>query len=121
MIPAILVVFGLSFGIYRQMTSPKNLFVDTYGEMRSLLRQIEQILDNYLTIDSRKEELDLCDRGRLVCLLHIFEDKVNSLIGEERQLLFEDIADLSDSHHYIGRKLAVVNRMYHTYAFLRPS
>nr|CCA17383.1 conserved hypothetical protein [Albugo laibachii Nc14]CCA24375.1 conserved hypothetical protein [Albugo laibachii Nc14] len=138
-IPTILAgagIYGLTkmlfFQLYKKTTEHVSYDSrEVASHLRRFLRDIERLLNKQnrgssLQIKGAEEAqwhtLDARDLGYLVLLLYQLRGLFDShrvLFRDEDQVRFEeDLCDLLEEGLYVSQRLAVIQRMYHSYPFL---
>ncbi len=87
----------------------------SYQYVRRVIRDLEIFLN-----DSVVKPISFDREGKLYFLTELLKKKCDVLTMNEHKLMEEDIAELQSKNLTYLQKFNIVQRMYHTYAFLLP-
>ena len=109
MFPVVLLARGAMFA------SKKAYSMTLYKPISRVIRDLEIFLNDSIT-----KPISFDREGRLYFLTESLKRNSGALMFQDSKLMEDDIAELQSKHLTYLQKFNIVQRMYHTYAFLLP-
>ena len=95
--------------------SSRTYYAMSHQPIRRIIRDLEILLN-----DSVAKPVSFDREGKLYFLTELLKNKSDVLTMREHKMMEEDIAELQSKNLAYLQKFNIVQRMYHTYAFLLP-